>query len=214
MRRRLVVALLAIAVVALAVPTASVAASTPKKLPRGQFTVKDVNGKPHHVRVQVTHVNVVPASDVADALEDDPLPDQAPGVPGDQNLVADGYKISGNGNTVDIAPGEAPPIPITQGSRGNLQVQQLPPAPPGSCEVLDLNIAPIHLALLGLIVDTENIHVRIVADPAGGLLGDLLCSLAGNGGGGGGNPPGLGVIIDLLTQINNTLQDILEALGL
>jgi hypothetical protein len=204
MRRRLVVALLTIAVVALAVPTASVAASTPKKLPRGQTTVKDINGKPHHVRVQVTEVKVV-------TVTQSKFPDVMPGEDGTQNLVANGYRISGNGRTVDIEPGEAPPIPITErGSTGDLQLQQLPPAPPGSCQVLDLNIAPIHLSLLGLIVDTENIHVRIVADPAGGLLGDLLCSLAGNGGGGG--PPGLGDIVALLEEINATLEDILAAI--
>jgi len=54
--------------------------------------------------------------------------------------------------------------------------QQLPPGPEGACTVLDLVIAPIHLELLGLIVDTSEIHIRILADPNGGLLGSLLCS--------------------------------------
>jgi hypothetical protein len=47
------------------------------------------------------------------------------------------------------------------------------------CSVLDLELAPIHLALLGLHVDTGAICLAITATPGGGLLGDLLCGLAG-----------------------------------
>ena len=47
------------------------------------------------------------------------------------------------------------------------------------CSVLDLELAPIHLALLGLHVDTGAICLEITATPGGGLLGDLLCGLAG-----------------------------------
>jgi hypothetical protein len=57
--------------------------------------------------------------------------------------------------------------------------QQLPPVPEGHCTILDLRIAPIYLNLLGLIVQTSEIHLRITADPNGGLLGQLLCGLLG-----------------------------------
>jgi hypothetical protein len=57
--------------------------------------------------------------------------------------------------------------------------QQLPPVPEGHCTILDLRLAPIHLNLLGLIVQTSEIHLRITADPEGGLLGQLLCGLLG-----------------------------------
>ena len=49
----------------------------------------------------------------------------------------------------------------------------------GTCPVLDLRIGAIHLELLGLNVDTSNICLEITATPGAGLLGDLLCSLAG-----------------------------------
>jgi hypothetical protein len=52
--------------------------------------------------------------------------------------------------------------------------------PGGVCEILDLTIGPIHLDLLGLVVDTNAIHLNITAVPgAGNLLGNLLCAVAG-----------------------------------
>ena len=41
--------------------------------------------------------------------------------------------------------------------------------------MLDLVLGPLHLELLGLIVDLNQVHLRITADPQGGLLGSLLC---------------------------------------
>jgi hypothetical protein len=49
------------------------------------------------------------------------------------------------------------------------------------CPVLELTLAPTHLNLLGLIVDLSQVHLVITADSQGGLLGRLLCSLAGQG---------------------------------
>lgn len=51
--------------------------------------------------------------------------------------------------------------------------------PAVECSVLDLELAPIHLQLLGLHVDTSPICLEITATRGGGLLGDLLCGLAG-----------------------------------
>ena len=48
------------------------------------------------------------------------------------------------------------------------------------CPVLDLTLAPTHLELLGLIVDLSQVHLTITADSNGGLLGSLLCGLAGS----------------------------------
>jgi hypothetical protein len=48
---------------------------------------------------------------------------------------------------------------------------------PGPCTVLDLVLGPLHLNLLGLIVDLNQVHLQITADPNGGILGSLLCSL-------------------------------------
>jgi hypothetical protein len=48
-----------------------------------------------------------------------------------------------------------------------------------ACTILDLTIGPIHLDLLGLVIDTNMIHLTITAVPgAGNLLGNLLCGVA------------------------------------
>jgi hypothetical protein len=52
-----------------------------------------------------------------------------------------------------------------------------------TCSILSLELGPLHLELLGLVVDLDNcmngpITLDITADPGGGLLGDLLCDLA------------------------------------
>jgi hypothetical protein len=52
------------------------------------------------------------------------------------------------------------------------------PAIPGACEILNLVLGPITLDLLGLVVRTNQINVRIDAVPgAGNLLGNLLCAI-------------------------------------
>jgi hypothetical protein len=49
---------------------------------------------------------------------------------------------------------------------------------PGACQVLNLTLGPINLNLLGLVVRTNQINVRIDAVPgAGNLLGNLLCAV-------------------------------------
>jgi hypothetical protein len=59
-----------------------------------------------------------------------------------------------------------------------------PTVPAGSVPILNLQLAPIHLNLLGLNVDTSAICLSISANPNGGLLGSLLAGLANalNGG--------------------------------
>jgi hypothetical protein len=57
-----------------------------------------------------------------------------------------------------------------------------PPVPPipGACEILNLRLGPINLDLLGLVVRTNRIQVRIDAVPGpGNLLGNLLCAITG-----------------------------------
>jgi hypothetical protein len=55
----------------------------------------------------------------------------------------------------------------------------LPPIP-NACEVLNLVLGPIRLNLLGLVVRTNQINVRIDAVPGpGNLLGNLLCAITG-----------------------------------
>jgi hypothetical protein len=72
-----------------------------------------------------------------------------------------------------------------------------------SCSILDLTIGPIHLDLLGLIVDTNAIHLQITAQQGpGNLLGNLLCGIAG--------------LLDSgvpLNQLANTLNQLLRLFG-
>ena len=50
--------------------------------------------------------------------------------------------------------------------------------PAGTCSILDLVLGPLHLDLLGLVVDLNRVHLSITGDPAGGILGRLLCGVA------------------------------------
>ena len=46
------------------------------------------------------------------------------------------------------------------------------------CNVLELTLGPLHLELLGLVVDLNKVHLVITANPTGGVLGRLFCGLA------------------------------------
>ena len=72
------------------------------------------------------------------------------------------------------------------------------------CHVLNLTLGPLDLSLLGLIVHLDTVHLTIDADPAGGLLGQLLCGLAG--GVPATPPPVVGQIVALLNAILALLQ--------
>jgi hypothetical protein len=71
-----------------------------------------------------------------------------------------------------------------------------------TCEILTLVLGPLHLDLLGLVVDLNQIVLEITGE-TGSLLGDLLCSIAdllsGNGG--------------ALGRLRNLLNQLLGALG-
>jgi hypothetical protein len=80
-----------------------------------------------------------------------------------------------------------------------------PTAP--TCQILNLDIGPIHLDLLGLVVDLAPVQLDITAQTGpGNLLGNLLCALAGLLDPG---PGPLAGIIQLLNQINAILAQLL-----
>ena len=91
-------------------------------------------------------------------------------------------------------------------------------AQPSSCQVLKLVLGPLHLDLLGLVVDlygkthSDPVIVTINAQPSKGLLGQLLCGLAG--GGGVSSVAGLQSLLSSLgvnlstTQIQNLLNQL------
>jgi hypothetical protein len=75
-------------------------------------------------------------------------------------------------------------------------------AAPGTCRILDLTLGPLHLDLLGLIVNLNQVHLTITAQRGpGNLLGNLLCAVAGLLDGGGN----LNAIQNLLDQINTII---------
>jgi hypothetical protein len=79
-----------------------------------------------------------------------------------------------------------------------------------SCQILDLTLGPLHLDLLGLVVDLNQVHLNITAQSgSGNLLGNLLCSVAhllDNTGGGASTLSGL------LQQLTSLLNQILAQL--
>jgi len=91
-------------------------------------------------------------------------------------------------------------VPVALPGVAGLQAQ-------ATCTILDLVLGPIHLNLLGLHLDTNEIHIQLTAQQGGGLLGDLLCAIANllNG----GNPLGqLAQIVSLLNQILGILNSL------
>ena len=78
----------------------------------------------------------------------------------------------------------------------------------GKCDILELNLGPIDLDLLGLVVNLSAIDLNVDAVPgAGNLLGNLLCAVAGLLDGPGG---GLGnALNNLLGRINDLLSGLL-----
>jgi hypothetical protein len=85
------------------------------------------------------------------------------------------------------------------------------PAPAGGvsslqlvCEILELTLGPLDLNLLGLEIHLDTVHLTIDANPAGGLLGDLLCAIA--------NLLNLGDILGVLDQLLGLLNQLLDLL--
>jgi hypothetical protein len=117
-------------------------------------------------------------------------------------------KIVANGVARGILKGksfkQAASVPVKNPNvvAGGAKTAQVLPPIPNSCQVLNLVLGPINLNLLGLVVRTNTINVRIDAVPgAGNLLGNLLCSITNllNPGSLSGTPLGQ------LTQILNAL---------
>ncbi|HET9184409.1 MAG TPA: hypothetical protein VFP59_19990 [Candidatus Angelobacter sp.] len=74
-----------------------------------------------------------------------------------------------------------------------------------ACPILSLTLGPLHLDLLGLVIDLNQVNLNITAQPGpGNLLGNLLCDVANllNSNGGA------------LSSITNLLNQILGALRL
>jgi hypothetical protein len=83
---------------------------------------------------------------------------------------------------------------------GQVQIQQV------SCPVLNLVLGPLHLDLLGLVVDLNQVVLDITAVPGpGALLGNLLCAIVGL------LDPDLG-LLDLVADLLNSILDLIGSL--
>jgi len=75
---------------------------------------------------------------------------------------------------------------LLNGALNNLNqavLQSIQPAQANQCPILNLSLGPLHLNLLGLVVDLDNcnngpVTVDLTAIRGGGLLGGLLCGIA------------------------------------
>jgi hypothetical protein len=73
---------------------------------------------------------------------------------------------------------------IPGGTSFSTPIQNL--ATSNGCTILTLDLGPLHLDLLGLVVDLAPVNLDVTAVPgAGNLLGNLLCAVAGLLDGGG-----------------------------
>jgi hypothetical protein len=128
---------------------------------------------------------------------------------GDQGLVANGkvtgflarQRISQTFSNVPVALfAEGASDPIDLASRTPLQ---LDPNEPFVCDILFLDLAPLHLNLLGLELDLSEVVLDLdaVSGP-GNLVGNLLCAVTG-----------LLDVVDLGVILEGILQAILDALN-
>jgi hypothetical protein len=86
---------------------------------------------------------------------------------------------------------------------GNTLAQvTVPVTAAGSCKILDLTLGPLHLDLLGLVVDLNQVHLTITAQQGpGNLLGNLLCAVANLLNGGLNIGTALNQLVGLLNQL-------------
>lgn len=109
------------------------------------------------------------------------------------NITTEAGQLIANGVFTGTANGET----ITSTAQAPISA-----AAARTCTILDLTLGPLHLDLLGLVVDLNQVHLVITGERGpGNLLGNLLCAVAGllDGGANGG------AIQQLLDQINAIL---------
>src|SRR4051794_1816757 len=81
-------------------------------------------------------------------------------------------------------------VPVTIQQAQPVTIQQ------ASCDILTLVLGPLHLDLLGLVIDLNQVVLTITGDQGpGNLLGNLLCAIAGLLDGPGGAGGGLAALL-------------------
>lgn len=85
-----------------------------------------------------------------------------------------------------------------------------PPEQPEGCPILDLQLGPLDLDLLGLRVQLNQLDLNITAEPGpGNLLGNLLCAVVSLLDG----VDLSGILGDLLQQLLDAISGLLEGIG-
>lgn len=97
-----------------------------------------------------------------------------------------------------VVPVQLPTAAATGAAAGTAEAQV-------ACNILNLDLGPLDLNLLGLRIQLNEINLDITAIPGGGLLGDLLCAVNGLLSG--------GVLGNVLNQLANLLNRILGILS-
>ena len=90
------------------------------------------------------------------------------------------------------------PVRLRSGAPTGISAQLL------TCEILELTLGPLDLNLLGLEIHLDTVHLTIEGNPAGGLLGQLLCAIA--------NLLSLGDILAVLDDLLDLLNQLLDLL--
>jgi hypothetical protein len=110
--------------------------------------------------------------------------------------------VDGDGATHNlVVPNVA--IPVVTDAPATAAIQQLT----SGCEVLDLELGPLDLDLLGLTIHLDRINLEIVAQPgSGNLLGNLLCAIVGLF-------DGIAAGLNLFQQLASLLNQLLGILG-
>ena len=79
-----------------------------------------------------------------------------------------------------VAKKQAAELGAIGGSCGDAEPLEAGAAQLGACDILSLVLGPLHLDLLGLVVDLNQVVLDITAQTgAGNLLGNLLCAITG-----------------------------------
>ena len=177
----------------LIVPVAASAQTTPTAIPTTSFTNIPVSGKAHNGKSFTGHFDVsqfVNRGGKAYAL-------------GTLTGKIGNRTVKRSNVAIPVSMGSAS---STSGILGSSSAHAV--TPPATCPILNLVLGPLHLNLLGLQVDLNQVVLNITAVPgAGALLGNLLCSVANLL-----NQPALPTA--QLTGLLNILQQLLQVPGL
>lgn len=118
-----------------------------------------------------------------------------------------GKATTADGDKKDIKQDFSTPVTATSGATSAEEVGAAGTTPPAGCSIVNLDLGPIDLDVLGLVVNLSAISLDVTAVPgAGNLLGNLLCGIAGL-------LDGLGLLNLLATLFTiDFLNDLLDAL--